>query len=264
MKKLRRSITWIKQTGLVLLPSVFISLLLAASTSVSGALPVQAATYYAECIPEGVGGITELIGSYGEPNWFAASSEYKDVIVTKAGTVGENLTVDGIYIDSSGNLHVDPQSPVLGWLITGEIVVPSGSYTLYGGEIVWSERHQVWIQNETRARWYDYVSGSGSDLYHIENTPQAAIEQYGLYSIDRIEVLIWAQGSVRVLCRINGLDFNSPVQQVNGFTTYTLRDNLVTGTKWKFSEISDLQLGVRLSKSTCYHFKVRVVFNNVP
>ncbi len=243
MKRIRLSLPILLLTLLVLSPAPL----------AFGAIPYQ------ECIPNGVGSTTELSSSFGEPNWFAVSSESKDVMVYKGGFVGQNRNLAGITIDENGNLVIDPQAPSLGWIITEIITVPLGSYELYGGVLI--DRDGSPYITQTRAVFSDYVYGSGDDLYLAENTPQSPMEQYGFLAVEKITVMATAYGKVKFLTRINNRTFISPTTNANGSVSYNINMNPVTNNAWKFSELDNLEMGVRLNDAILYWIKILIKFN---
>ena len=209
--------------------------------------PVVAGVAYQECIPEGVGSETSLTSVFGTPNWFAAQVEERNVPVYNWGTPEEDRSIPGITIDANQNLVIDPQSPALGWPITGIFTVPYGQYQLEGGDVYYEEYDGKWYVTEVRAKFKDYVYGTGDDLYNIENTPQYYLEKYGIYSIDKITFLAVANGELKFLLKIEDKVFLSPKLTANGWITHDMNLNPILNRNWKFAEIQNMELGVRLN-----------------
>jgi len=234
---------------------------------------------YQVMIPNGAGSETGLqvfppkLQSDGrEDNWLSVSHPYKDV------TVGEYTYDDEgdcIAVDSSkGDIYVRETDNVL--VITAGALSDSCKYdievvdyTLYGGETIWNEEGQKNTVEELRARFRDYVYGSGSDLYQLEDVPQ----KDGLAHIDSIQkVSVYAYvkaqdgateatASTKIMLggeSYNGTDIvlNSSEQRI--VTEYSI--NPYTKKPWLWADINDLQAGITLEDAECSFVNVEVEF----
>jgi hypothetical protein len=234
---------------------------------------------YQVMIPNGAGNETglqvfppKLQADEREDNWLSVSHPYKDV------TVGEYTYDDEgdcIAVDpSKGDIYVRETDSVL--VITAgtlsdkcEYDIEVVDYTLYGGETVWDEERQNDTVQELRARFRDYVYGSGSDLYQLEDVPQ----KDGLAHIDSIQkVSVYAYvkaqdgatkatASTRIMLggdSYNGTDIALDSSEQRIVTEYSTNPN--TNKPWLWSDINDLQAGITLKYAECSFVYVEVKF----
>lgn len=246
---------------------------LSVGQEVAYAAPKNAYTYI---IPNGVGAETglqvfppKLQTGGSKENWLATSHPHKDVPVgeytydDKGTPISVNPNAGKIYIDS----------------VTGSLIITAGalsekckydievtSYTTYGGETVWGDEEQKYLVNELRARFQDYVYGSGSDLYTLENVPQKydardlPVKMVRVYAYVRGEEgATKASAETRILTntkKYNGATISLTESEQRIVTEYVT--NPQTGKSWTWDEVDTLEAGITLKDGICSFVYVEV------
>lgn len=236
------------------------------------------AVAWQEMIPEEPGQVTQLavfppkLQEGGvKDNWLAVSHPHKDV---HCGILIDDAEGDPVGLDPhSGDIYIDE--------ITNNLIVTAGAlsdkckkdleiddYIFYGGDYYYDEELDKWLYTELRARFRDYIHGSGSDLYELEDVPQAGDPRDFL--IDSVAIWVRVIGetatksSVATKIYTNNKFYDSGYISVDNTsevlveTTYLL--NPGTGEEWQWDEINDLQGGVMLKRAECSWIKIWVRF----
>lgn len=234
---------------------------------------------YQECIPNGEGSETGLqvfppklqIG--GKDNWLAVQdpdgldvavgTEIKD---NGGHTIAINPYSGESYIDiATGNLILSPS--FLSDKCKYDIEI--SDYTLYGGEYSYDEEIQKGHYSPLRATFKSYVSGSGSDLYEIENTPQYQEELTTGVGKEITSVTVSAivkgegqKSEASTGIQTYGKKFNGEtVKDIGNEDTIintVYSTNPETNLPWTWEEIDGLQVGITLKQGQSSYVYARI------
>lgn len=247
---------------------------------------------YQVCIPNGVGSETGLqvyppaLKTGGkQDNWLAASRRGMDIPMATY-TYDEQGAITAVdknspqarvsYIRQPDNKLV-VKAGALTPKCQYDIEIPD--YATYGGENITTTKEGDEAAttdkggspkiSELRARFDNYVYGSGSDLYQLEDVPQNGTEArlHGITAV-RVYAVVKAQpwatkATAATRIAIGGKKFDGQPNNISYqtemtiVTTYTT--NPATGAPWTWQEINALEAGITLKDDgICYFVYVEV------
>lgn len=204
------------------------------------------------------------VGDGGKDNWIAVSHPQKEVPV---GEYTYDKDGDQIAVNpNAGEIYVDGDTLVISSGTLSDKLkydLEITDYTLTGGSTTMGAEDKL-VVGGLRAQFRDYVYGSGSDLYQLEDTPQAQEEEPR--EITAVRVYAYVNGTKDKATAATGVlvgskkftgdtaSLTSKEQRI-GTTYYT---NPATGLPWTWQEIDDLQAGISLKDGECSHVYVEV------